>query len=161
MPDPSFVKYAVVISFGQLVIAALESSPANENVAKENAVSLTSSFSYSDTVSRMESALKSKGFTIFATIDHRAAEQSVALEMPPTTVIIYGNPLASTPMMLAAPDFALELPLKVLVLEGDNGKTYVTLSPSTTLEGRLGLPPGMAERFARAEKLIASAVTAA
>lgn len=64
-------------------------------------------------------------------------------------------------MMLAAPDFALELPLKDLVREGEDGKTYVTFNPSATLEGRHGLPSGTAERFASAEKLIASTVTAA
>ncbi|WP_271898438.1 DUF302 domain-containing protein [Candidatus Phyllobacterium onerii] len=161
MPDPipaHLVKYAVTVSFGLLAVATCNISPANGNDAMENAVRLTSSFSYSDTVSRLESALKGKGFTIFATIDHRAAARSVALEMPPTTVIIYGNPLGGTPMMLAAPDFALELPLRVLVREGDDGKTYVTFNPSTTLDGRHGLPSGMAERFAPAEKLIASAI---
>lgn len=126
----------------------------------EEAVKLESAFSFSDTLARLRSTLESKGFMIFATIDHRAAAQSVGLDMPPTTVLIYGNPKGGTPLMIAVPDFALELPLRVLVREGEQGKTYVTLNPATTLEGKHGLPAGMAEKLAPAEKLIASAISA-
>ncbi len=126
----------------------------------EEAVKRESAYSFSDTLAILRSTLESKGFTIFAMIDHRAAARSVGLDMPPTTVLIYGNPKGGTPLMIAAPDFALELPLRVLVREGEQGKTYVTLNPSTTLEGKHGLPAGMAEKLAPAEKLIASAISA-
>ena len=63
--------------------------------------------------------------------------------MPPTTVLIYGNPEGGTPLMIAAPDFALELPLRVLVRE-EVSKTYVTLNSSNSFEGKHDLPPGMA-----------------
>jgi uncharacterized protein (DUF302 family) len=79
--------------------------------------------------------------------------------MPPTTVLIYGNPKGGTPLMLAAPDFALELPLRVLVREDQDQKVYVTYNPSTALEGRGGLPSGMAEKLTPAEKLIGIAIT--
>ena len=78
--------------------------------------------------------------------------------MPPTLVLVYGNPKGGTPLMLAAPDFALELPLRVLVREGENGQTYVVFNPAQTLEGKHGLPAGMAERLAPAESLIRSVV---
>jgi uncharacterized protein (DUF302 family) len=126
----------------------------------EDTVRLESPYSFSDALARLRSALEGKGFTIFATIDHRAAALSVGLDMPPTTVLVYGNPRGGTPLMLAAPDFALELPLRVLVREGGDGKTYVTFNPSTTLEGKYGLLAGMAEKLAPAEKVIASAVGA-
>ena len=126
----------------------------------EDTVRLESAYSFLDTLARLRSALQSKGFTIFATIDHRAGALSVGLDMPPTTVLIYGNPKGGTHLMLAAPDFALELPLRVLVREGGDGKTYVTFNPSTSLEGKHGLPAGMAEKLAPAEKVIAGAIGA-
>ncbi len=102
----------------------------------EDAVRIESAFSFSDTLARLQSTLESRGFRIFAAIAHRAAAESVGLTMPPTTVLIYGNPKGGTPLMLAAPDFALELPLRVLVRGGPEGKAYVTYNPSTTLGGK-------------------------
>jgi uncharacterized protein (DUF302 family) len=118
-------------------------------------VRLKSNYLFVDTLARLRSALEAKSFRIFATIDHRAAAQSVGLEMPPTTVLIYGDPRRGTPMMLAAPDFALELPLRLLVREGEDGMAYVTFNAATSLEGKQGLPPGMAEKLAGVERLIA------
>jgi uncharacterized protein (DUF302 family) len=121
---------------------------------------IESRYSFADTVARLRSAIESKGLRIFAVIDHRAAAESVGLAMPPTTVLIYGNPTAGTPLMIAAPDFALELPLRVLVREDELRKVYVTYNPSTTLEGKHGLPAGMAAKLAAAEKLIVNAISA-
>ncbi|MGF9762068.1 DUF302 domain-containing protein [Microvirga sp. 0TCS3.31] len=126
----------------------------------EDAVRIESAFSFSDTLARLRSTLESRGFRIFAVIDHRAAAKSVGLIMPPTMVLIYGNPKGGIPLMLAAPDFALELPLRVLVREGPEGKAYVAYNPSTTLEGKHNLPTGMAEKLASAEALITNAIAA-
>ena len=145
---------------GLLTISLLMYGFPMSGASAEDTVRLESAYSFSDTLARLRSALQGKGFTIFATIDHRAGALSVGLDMPPTTVLIYGNPKGGTPLMLAAPDFSLELPLRVLVREGGDGKTYVTFNPSTTLEGKHGLPAGMAEKLAPAEKLIAGAVGA-
>ena len=124
----------------------------------EEAMRLESAYSFPETLTRLRSTFESKDFKIFATIDHRAAAQSVGLDMPPTTVLIYGNPKGGTPLMTEAPDFALELPLRVLVREEEGGKTYVTFNPSTILEGKHGLPAGMAAKLAPPEQLIASAI---
>lgn len=121
---------------------------------------LESAYSFPDTLARLRTTLEGKGFRIFAAIDHRAAALSVGLDMPATTVLIYGNPKGGTSLMRAAPDFALELPLRVLVREGEDGKVHVTYTPSTMLEGRHGLPAGMAGRLAPAETLIANAIAA-
>lgn len=121
---------------------------------------LESAFGFSETLQRLRAALEAKGFAIMATIDHRAAAEAVGLEMPPTTVLVYGNPRGGTPLMLAAPDFALELPLRVLVREGDGGQVYAVFNTAGTLEGKHGLPPGMAERLAPAEGVIRDAVVA-
>jgi uncharacterized protein (DUF302 family) len=155
LPSTALVTIGASI-FG--VMAVMSSSTAS-GVAEE-AVRIESAYSFSDTLARLQSTLASKGFRLFATIDHRAAAESVGLIMPPTMVLIYGNPKGGTPLMLAAPDFALELPLRVLVREGPEGKVYVTYNPSTTLEGKHNLPAGMAEKLAPAEALVTDAIAA-
>lgn len=119
---------------------------------------IQSPYSFVDTLARVRAALEGKGFTIFATIDHYAAARSVGLDMPQTIVLIFGNPKGGTPLMLAAPDFALELPLRVLIREDEHGKTFVTMNAATSLEGKHGLPAGMAEKLAPAEKLVADTI---
>jgi uncharacterized protein (DUF302 family) len=139
-----------------VVLMVMSSSIANAD--PEEAVRIESAYPFSETLARLHSTLESKGLRVFATIDHRAAAESVGLDMPPTTVLIYGNPKGGTPLMLAAPDFALELPLRVLVREGPQGKTYVTYNPSTALEGKHELPAGMAAKLAPPEALIVDAI---
>jgi uncharacterized protein (DUF302 family) len=148
------------ICSGIIAIMAVMAADSVGKASAEDALRLESAYSFPDTLSRLRSSLEAKGFTIFAILDHRAAAQSAGLDMPPTTVLVYGNPKGGTPLMRAAPDFALELPLRVLVREGEHGKIYVTLNPSASLEGRHGLPAGMAKNLAPAEALIASAVAA-
>lgn len=125
----------------------------------DEALRIESTHPFPETLAMVQTALESRGFRIFATIDHREAAQSVGLDMPPTTVLVYGNPKGGTPLMLAAPDFALELPLRVLVREGEQGRTFVTLNPAVTLEGRHGLPAGLASKLIPAEVVIQAAVT--
>lgn len=124
------------------------------------AVRIQSAFGFEETLKRLRSALEVTGFTIFAVIDHRSAAQSVGLAMPPTTVLVFGNPRGGTPLMLAAPDFALELPLRVLIREDESGRALVVYNAAKTLDGKHDLPAGMAERLAPAGKVIAEAVSA-
>ncbi|HEX8785933.1 MAG TPA: DUF302 domain-containing protein [Telluria sp.] len=119
---------------------------------------LASPYSFDDTLTRLRTTLTSHAMTIFATIDHQAGAQAAGLSMRPATVVIYGNPKGGTPLMQAAPDFALELPLKVLVREDEQGKTCLVYEPASSLEGRHGLPAGMTERLAAAQKLLAAVV---
>ncbi|WP_340117879.1 DUF302 domain-containing protein [Pelagibius sp. 7325] len=125
-----------------------------KSLSKEDSVKLKSAYPYAETLERLRAALKDAGFTIFAEIDHSAAAHSVGLEMPPTVVVIYGNPRGGTPLMLAAPDFALELPLRVLVREAGAGACYVTFNRSEGLEEKHGLPAGMTARLAPAEAIL-------
>jgi uncharacterized protein (DUF302 family) len=119
---------------------------------------LRSAYPFQETLGRLRGTLQSKGFTIFAVIDQREAAQSAGLDMPPTTLVIYGNPKGGTPMMLAAPDFAIELPLRVLVREDATGKVQVLFTPASSLEGKHGLPAGMASKLAGGEMAIAAAI---
>jgi uncharacterized protein (DUF302 family) len=125
---------------------------------ESHTMKLASPYSFTDTLARLRSALAAKGMTVFATIDHQAGARAVGLDMPPTTVLIYGNPKVGTPLMQAAPDFALDLPLRVLVREDAAGRTWLVYDATATLEGRHGLPAGMAEHLAPAEKALAGAV---
>jgi uncharacterized protein (DUF302 family) len=141
-----------------LLAVVLSSSTRATEGAMTEVVRLESVYSFSDTIEKLRSSLEGRGFTVFAVIDQREAARSVRLDMPPTTLIVYGNPIGGTPLMIAAPDFAIELPLKVLVREDAESKVFVVYSPASLLEGRHGLPPGLAARLGGAEPLIAAAV---
>ncbi len=123
----------------------------------DDLVRLESRYTFDQTLDRVRSTLTGHGFTVFAEIDQLAAARSVGLEMPPTVALIYGNPRGGTPLMVAAPDFAVELPLKVVVREGAGGAVTVVYRPARSLEGAHGLPAGLASRLAAPEPLIAEA----
>jgi uncharacterized protein (DUF302 family) len=137
-----------------LVIAGAATDAAQEIPTMK----LASPYSFDDTLNRLRTTLSGKGMTIFATIDHQAGARAAGLDMRPATVVVYGNPKGGTPLMQAAPDFALELPLKVLVREDEQGKTWLVYEPVSALEGRHGLPAGMTERLAPAQALLAAVV---
>lgn len=86
---------------------------------------LTTPLSPAETVTKLTETFKAKGMTIFAVIDHQQGAQQVGLILPPTTVIFYGNPKVGTPLMQQDPEFALQLPLKVLVTQNHEGQTDV------------------------------------
>jgi uncharacterized protein (DUF302 family) len=151
------------MTIGQVVVGLIAVSLIGwtsvfQSALAEDAVRLESDFGFDETIARLRAALEGEGFAIMAVIDHQAGAKSVGLTMPPTTVLIYGNPKGGTPLMLAAPDFALELPLRVLVREGDAGKTYVVFNSAESMEGKHGLAAGMAARLAPAESIIRDAV---
>ena len=83
----------------------------------EGIVSIPSRHSVDETVAELKGVLESKGVTLFALIDHSGEAVSVGMTMPPTKLLIFGSPRAGTPLMLAAPGAALDLPLKILVAE--------------------------------------------
>ncbi len=145
----------------RLAACAIALFTIGQAASAEEAVHIQSPYSFTETVDRLRTALAARGLTVFAKIDHQANAQAVGLDMPPATVLIYGNPKAGTPLMLAAPDFALDLPLRVLIREGEDGATVVVLDGAAELEGRHGLPAGMAAKLAPAETVIAQALAAA
>ncbi|AHV91276.1 hypothetical protein D554_1066 [Bordetella holmesii 30539] len=85
--------------------------------AQDALITFTSTRDVGQTVAQLRTGLAAHGMTVFAEIDHAAAAQAAGLDMPPTRVLIFGNPKAGTPLMLAEPDLALDLPLRVLVRE--------------------------------------------
>ena len=78
-------------------------------------ISIASRHSVEETIQRLQAAFVAKGLQIFAVIDHSGEAEKVGLKMPPTKLLIFGNPKGGTPVMLAAPTIAIDLPLKVLV----------------------------------------------
>jgi len=123
-------------------------------------VSLRSAHAFADTLERLLAALASRGLKVFATIDQQAEAAAVGLAMPPTTLVLFGNPKAGTPLMLAQPLCALDLPLKLLVTEPVPGEVVVSFNAAGYVVARHGLPPESAQSLAPAEALIAATVSA-
>jgi len=121
-------------------------------------ISIRSAHSFAETVERLLSAFASHSIKTFATIDQCAEAAAVGLALPPTTLIVFGNPKAGTPLMAKQPLSALDLPLKVLVTESKPGEIVVSFNSAQYIVARHSLPPEMANNLAPAEKLVAGAV---
>ena len=104
-------------------------------------VAQPSNHSVEQTVDRLKNILQSKGVTLFALIDHSGEAEKVGVKMRPTKLLIFGNPKAGTPVMLAAPSSAIDLPLKILIWEDAQGKVWVTYNSPVYLQERHSLPP--------------------
>ena len=119
-----------------------------------------SSLPFAATLDRVAAAIEAAGLRVFARIDHAAAAREVGLLMPPTTVVIYGNPVGGTPVMLAAPEAALDLPLHVLVREDERGRAIVTFRPIAAVLQAAGVPEELAKRLVPAQTLLLDALGA-
>ncbi len=113
--------------------------------------------SVDQTVQKLEEILRAKGVKIFALVDHSGEAEKAGLEMRPTKLLIFGNPKAGTPLMIASPSSAIDLPLKILVWEDANGKVRVSYNAPTYLQARHGLPPDLLANIAVVEALAAKA----
>ena len=120
-------------------------------------VRIASPRSVPETIQRLEEVLRAKGMTIFARIDHSGEAAKVGLEMHPTQVLLFGSPKGGTPVMVAAPSVAIDLPLKALVAEDDQGKVWVSYNSPDYLKERHGLPLGLLQNIAVVETLAAKA----
>ena len=102
-------------------------------------VSKASKLSVPETLDRLEAILRAKGITVFARIDHSGEAEKVGLKMPPTQVLIFGNPKGGTPMMLAAPTSAIDLPWKALAWQDADGGVWLSYNDPQYLKRRFGL----------------------
>jgi uncharacterized protein (DUF302 family) len=116
-----------------------------------------SKHSVDQTVDRLKAILKSKRITLFAVIDHSGEAKKVGMKMRPTKLLIFGSPKAGTPLMLAAPSIALDLPLKILVWEDGKGKVWLSYNSPEYLKERHGLPKDLVHNIAVVETLAANA----
>jgi uncharacterized protein (DUF302 family) len=121
-------------------------------------VSLASPYPFAETVRRLLSAFADHGIKVFIAIDQQAEAFAVGLSMPPTTLIVFGNPKAGTPLMLAQPQSGLDLPLKVLISEAVPGQVSVSVNAAAYVIDRHALPPQLESNLAPAERLIATAL---
>lgn len=128
-------------------------------MATENGLIQTSSrYGMDETIERLQTTFREKGMQVFAVIDHSGEAEKVGLKMRPTKVIIFGSPKGGTPLMVAAPSLAIDLPLKVLVEQGADGKVSVTYNDPEYLQKRHGVPAELIKNLAGAGALIAKAV---
>jgi uncharacterized protein (DUF302 family) len=120
-------------------------------------VELASAAGFDATLDRLGKAIRSHGMTIFAKIDHAAGARDAGLAMPPTVVMLYGNPKGGTPIMLAAPQSALDLPLRVLVRE-EKGRVLVSFHPVAEMLKTAGVPDDLAARLEPAQRVVVEAL---
>ena len=116
-----------------------------------------SKHSVDETVEKLKSILQAKGVTLFALVDHSGEAEKVGMKMLPTKLLIFGNPKAGTPLMMAAPSIAIDLPLKILVWEDGQGKVWVSYNSPEYLKERHGLPQDLLQNIAVVETLAAKA----
>ena len=117
-------------------------------------IDIPSNHSVDQTVEKLKGILQANGVTLFALIDHSGEAQKVAMKMRPTKLLIFGNPKGGTPVMLAAPRSAIDLPLKILIWEDAQGKVWLTYNSTVYLQERHNLSSellhniGVVETFA-------------
>jgi uncharacterized protein (DUF302 family) len=121
-------------------------------------VQVGSPYPVEETVKRLQSVLAQRGVQVFALIDHSGEAERVGMKMPPTKVLIFGNPKGGTPLMIAAPSLAIDLPLKVLIAEDGNGKTQVTYNSPEYLQRRHSVPVELIKNISVVGALVAMAV---
>ena len=124
---------------------------------EEGIVKIPSHHSVDETVDKLKTILKSKGVTLFALVDHSGEAEKVGLKMPPTKLLIFGNPKGGTPLMLAAPSAAIDLPLKILVAEDSQGKVWISYNSPDYLKERHGLPDNLVPNIGVVQALAAAA----
>jgi len=107
------------------------------------------------TLEQLEGKLQAKGITIFAVVDHSGEAAKVGLAMRPTKLLIFGHPKAGTPLMVASPSTAIDLPLKILLWEDGDGRAWLTYDAPTYLQQRHGFPDGLLANIAAIDGLAA------
>lgn len=125
---------------------------------QEGLTQVPSRYTVDETLRKLEAAFVAKGMKIFAVIDHSGEAEKAGLKMLPTKVILFGSPKGGTPLMLAAPSLAIDLPLKALVAEDQQGKVTVTYNNPEYLRDRHGVPDDLIRNIAGAGALIEKAV---
>jgi uncharacterized protein (DUF302 family) len=138
-----------------------EDPPGSTNLftsADSGMVHLSSPYSVPETLTRLDSVLQSRGLTVFARIDHSGEAKKIGMKMPPTQLIIFGSPKGGTPVMVASPTLAIDLPLKALVWEDAVGKVWVSCNSAEYLKQRHNIPDELVKNIAVIGPLLQSVV---
>ena len=131
--------------------------PADTPTANRGIIDKPSDHSVDETVEKLKAMLEAKGITLFALVDHSGEAEKVGMSMLPTKLLIFGNPKGGTPLMLAAPSIAIDLPLKLLVWEDSAGKVWISYNSPEYLRERHGLPQDLLQNISVVEALATNA----
>jgi uncharacterized protein (DUF302 family) len=121
-------------------------------------IRILSRYSVEETLQRLDSLVTARGMQVFAHIDHSGEAEKVGLKMRPTKLLIFGSPKGGTPLMVAVPSLAIDLPLKALVSEDDQGRVWLTYNDPEFLKERHGVPEDLIKNIAGAAALMEKAV---
>lgn len=121
-------------------------------------IHLSSPHAVVETLQRIEALLREKGLTIFCLVDHSGEAQKAGLQMRPTKLLLFGSPKAGTPVMLASPAIAIDLPLKALVWEDADGQVWVSYNGPEYLQQRHKVPADLMKNISGAGQLLQMAV---
>jgi uncharacterized protein (DUF302 family) len=122
-------------------------------------IHLSSSYSVAETAKRLEESLLAHGVTMFCRVDHSGEAEKVGLHVPPTQLLIFGSPRAGTPLMLASPTVAVDLPLKALIWQDADGKVWLSYNSPEYLQQRHNIPPELINNIAGPTPLLQAAAT--
>src|SRR5579872_4506645 len=125
--------------------------------ADQGIIDKPSNHSVDQTVEKFKGILHAKGIILFALIDHSGEAEKVGMKMHPTKLLIFGNPKAGTPLMIASPSVALDLPLKMLVAEDTNGKVWISYNDAEYLRARHNFSEELLQNIAGTDLLAAKA----
>ena len=128
-----------------------------EQIATNGVFSTESKHSVEETVARFKGILESKGVMLFALVDHSGEAEKAGMTMPPTKLLIFGSPKAGTPLMLASPSIAIDLPLKALISEDGAGRVWISWNSPEYLGNRHNLPADLLRNIAVVEALATQA----
>jgi uncharacterized protein (DUF302 family) len=121
-------------------------------------IDVPSRHSVPETLARLQAILKEKGIMVFALIDHSGEAEKAGLAMRPTQLLIFGNPKGGTPLMVAAPRLAIDLPLKALAWQDEQGKVWLSYNSPEYLQERHGFPADLMKNIAGIAALVQKAV---
>ena len=124
-------------------------------MSENGLITITSNHSVKETLDRLEASLRGNGVTVFARIDHAAGAASVDMTLPPTELVIFGQPQAGTPLMQAQQSIGIDLPLKMLAWQDANGKNWLAYNDIAWLAKRHGLGEDLAPAVSGIAKALA------
>ena len=124
----------------------------------DGVISKASPYTVDETIRRLDEGVRGKGLTVFARIDHRAGAREVGLDMQDEQVLIFGSPRAGTPLMVARPLVALDLPLRVLVWRASDGQVWASYQDSAFIAKRYGLPDALEKNISGVAALVDAAL---
>jgi uncharacterized protein (DUF302 family) len=129
------------------------------SMSESGIISKPSNHSVDEIVEKVKAILQAKSITLFALVDHGGEAAKAGLKMPPTKLLIFGNPKGGTPLMLASPSIAFDLPLKILVAEDASGKAQLSYNSPAYLQQRHNLPQELLQNIAVVEALVAQVIS--